>query len=552
MSQLYTQLPIKQITVDGNNAAALSVPAGDRIIIKDVSEGINKYITVDDLFSGAVSAFKSIYVRDNSNMANITWDDADSNGIQVVADSNTDLLSLYEDSTRVLSFTSETDDAIKFSMENASASQKGVASFDSNHFTVSSGAVAADPISVTDGSNSSDISLGGTLTIQGTANEIESAESSGTFTIGLPSAVTIATSLSVPLIKNEDGSDAISIDDDLSGTNVIIKNGLQIEGDSIYSSTGEAIAFSGVNTVIKGNLQVDGTTTTVNSTTVQVDDKNIQLGDGTDNDGAMDGAGIDVASTSGTLASWRYDQPNGYWESSDDVNVDAAYYVGGTSMLTSAGAAKVQSAVAGEGLAHDNGDLLLDYSTISSTLGLNDKDDYISFYDVTANGHVTVTFDDMVGSLAGGPGIAKNSNGYSLELDITEVQKVGSQLYTAAEDNTANSTENPITLSTSSVVEGFDRFKGFDGSDADASLFGNAQDAAAAGVGAFLQVFANGALLRGGLIDSSNMSASMDSIVNKVKNEELDYFWDEDDSSLYFKKQMLDSGTDKITVFVAS
>ena len=72
---------------------------------------------------------------------------------------------------------------------------------------------------VTDGSNSSAIAGGGTLTVQGTANEVEVAESSGTLTIGLPNDVTIT-----------------------------------------------------------GNLTVNGTTTTVNSTTVTVDDPIMTLG----------------------------------------------------------------------------------------------------------------------------------------------------------------------------------------------------------------------------------------------------------------------------------
>ena len=43
-------------------------------------------------------------------------------------------------------------------------------------------------ITVSDGSNTTSISLGGTLTFSGTSNEVEVAESSGTVTIGLPAA----------------------------------------------------------------------------------------------------------------------------------------------------------------------------------------------------------------------------------------------------------------------------------------------------------------------------------------------------------------------------
>ena len=45
-------------------------------------------------------------------------------------------------------------------------------------------------ITVSDGSNTSAVALGGTLTFAGTSNEVEVAESSGTVTIGLPSSIT--------------------------------------------------------------------------------------------------------------------------------------------------------------------------------------------------------------------------------------------------------------------------------------------------------------------------------------------------------------------------
>ena len=52
-------------------------------------------------------------------------------------------------------------------------------------------------ITVSDGSNTSPVSLGGTLTFAGTSNEVDVAESSGTITYGLPSDVTISNDLTV-------------------------------------------------------------------------------------------------------------------------------------------------------------------------------------------------------------------------------------------------------------------------------------------------------------------------------------------------------------------
>ena len=58
--------------------------------------------------------------------------------------------------------------------------------------TVANSRLANSSITFSDGSNTSPVSLGGTLTIQGTSNEVDVAENAGTYTIGLPSTITAA------------------------------------------------------------------------------------------------------------------------------------------------------------------------------------------------------------------------------------------------------------------------------------------------------------------------------------------------------------------------
>jgi hypothetical protein len=73
--------------------------------------------------------------------------------------------------------------------------------------------------------------------------------------------------------------------------------------------------------VVAGNLQVDGTTTTINSTTVEVGDKNIVLGaDATDNS-QNDGAGITVLRPTSSNAILSWGATVGQWEFSHKINV---------------------------------------------------------------------------------------------------------------------------------------------------------------------------------------------------------------------------------------
>jgi hypothetical protein len=68
-------------------------------------------------------------------------------------------------------------------------------------------------ITVSDGSNDSAIALGGTLTFAGTANEVEVAENAGTITVGLPNNVTIAGNLTVSGTTTTINTDVVTIED---------------------------------------------------------------------------------------------------------------------------------------------------------------------------------------------------------------------------------------------------------------------------------------------------------------------------------------------------
>lgn len=84
--------------------------------------------------------------------------------------------------------------------------------------------------------------------------------------------------------------------------------------------------------IISGDLQVDGTTTTINSTTVDIDDKNITLAKGAVNSAAADGGGITLEGPT-TAATLLYEADDDSWNFNkkttapelqiDNINVNA-------------------------------------------------------------------------------------------------------------------------------------------------------------------------------------------------------------------------------------
>jgi cytoskeletal protein CcmA (bactofilin family) len=72
--------------------------------------------------------------------------------------------------------------------------------------------------------------------------------------------------------------------------------------------------------VVKGNLQVEGTQTTVNSSTMTVTDKNIELAKGAANDAAADGGGITVDSGGGDKT-WQWLDATDSWTSSEHIRI---------------------------------------------------------------------------------------------------------------------------------------------------------------------------------------------------------------------------------------
>ena len=114
-------------------------------------------------------------------------------------------------------------------------------------------------VSTAGDSGTGSVATSQTLTVGGTANEIETSASGQAITIGLPNTVNITTQLDVPTVeatnlKARDGTAAITITD----------------------STG-AVAMSN-NLTVAGNLIVNGSTTQVNTSQTTIEDQLLELG----------------------------------------------------------------------------------------------------------------------------------------------------------------------------------------------------------------------------------------------------------------------------------
>jgi len=104
----------------------------------------------------------------------------------------------------------------------------------------------------------------------------------------------------------------------------------QLKGPATFTIDPAAHGDDTGTVVVAGNLQVDGTTTTVNSTTVEVADKNVVLGANATADTENHGAGITVSRPDSTDATISWDETNDEWDVTNGLSVAGDITVSGT------------------------------------------------------------------------------------------------------------------------------------------------------------------------------------------------------------------------------
>ena len=131
-------------------------------------------------------------------------------------------------------------------------------------------------------------------------------------------------------VKLIDGSDYTAT----NGSDVVLSSGAAVNDliEVVAYTAFEVLNqnFTGTTTVadltVTGDLTVDGTTTTINSTTLNVDDINITVASGAANAAAANGAGLTV---DGANATFNYASSGDKWTMNKDLDITGGLYTDG-------------------------------------------------------------------------------------------------------------------------------------------------------------------------------------------------------------------------------
>ena len=124
-------------------------------------------------------------------------------------------------------------------------------------------------------------------------------ESGGTVTIPAATNLNLGTGAVPTAAIQDDAVTSAKLD-----TNIAVAGTLGVTGATTLSST---LAVTG-NATFTGDITVNGTTTTVNSTTLTIDDKNMELGSvASPTDTTADGGGITLKGTTDKTIVWEND-----------------------------------------------------------------------------------------------------------------------------------------------------------------------------------------------------------------------------------------------------
>ena len=304
-------------------------------------DGDNDYVLIYDASASSYKKIAAKYLGSNSlaELDNVDTDTATSGNLLIADGSNWQTIAMSGDV--LISSTG---------VATIQANSVALATDTTGNF-VGAGAVSGIGLS---GSLAAE---GGTFTVTSNAtatagnSTIVSRDGSGNFAAG-----TITAALTGNVAGDVTGDLTGDVTGDVTGD---LTGSVLTAAQTAITSVGTltSLAVTGATTVggnlsVTGNLQVDGTLTSINSTTVTVDDKNIELGStASPTDATADGGGITLKGASDKSIIWDNAADN--WTLNQDVNVPTGkvFKINNTSVLsaTSLGSAVVGSSLTSVG-----------------------------------------------------------------------------------------------------------------------------------------------------------------------------------------------------------
>ena len=178
--------------------------------------------------------------------------------------------------------------------------------------------------------NGTSVSLGGSVSIgditgvtAGTG--LSGGGSSGDVTLSIDTSITADLTTAQTLTNKTLTSPSVGTSLTTASTSFNLLNTtattVNFAGAASTISIGSATSTTTINDslIVTGNLTVNGTTTTIDTQTLQVEDKNIVLGYGSTSDVAVDGGGITL--TGATDKTFNWVDATDAWTSSEHMNL---------------------------------------------------------------------------------------------------------------------------------------------------------------------------------------------------------------------------------------
>jgi len=322
------------------------------------------------------------------------------------------------------------------------ANTLSIASTDTNYYptavTMTAGTTAGPTV---------DLTMTGTSNITGSAIPSAGASASGIVTTGAQTFGGVKTFAS-PVITT-------SIDTTSTTVNVVNANATTVNFANAATtiSIGAAAGtttFNG-NVTITNNLTVEGTVTTINSTTITVDDKNLVLGNvASSSNTTANGGGITIEATTGGDKTFNWVSATQGWTSSENMDLAAGkvYKIGTTDVLsnTTIGSTVVNSSLTKVGLSSagfvksdSSGNLTVDTATylsaanvaLTGTATLNSIAQWVTATGTGATNTAPYTSATLFNTSTydGGEFIVKADNGTDREIIKVLVVTKGTDFY---------------------------------------------------------------------------------------------------------------------------